>query len=348
MLKKSEETAEKYVLNRKILYPGRSPAMRLNISITSAQNDVKRSAFSIWFQAVRFHFVPPSFLPAILCGVIGWSRLGVFDLPSFLLVIAGVTINHFGLNMLDDVFDYRHAVDYVGGAEKNPYTGGSGVLTEGLLSTRQMLAAVVVCFAVTAAIGFYLAFIKGWPVVVLGMFGLFCSIFYTVPPIKFGYRGLGELSMIVNFGPVIGLGSYYVQTREFSAEPLLVSLVLGFMMWSMLIINEIPDYEADRRGQKWNLVARFGKKTGVVLYIAGLSVSYAIIIASVAIRVAPFPVLLGLATLPLALKSILILKKHSSDGLKMAPANISMIKVHFLTGLSLICGYILDGILNSF
>ena len=79
--------------------------------------------------------------------------------------------------------------------------------------------------SVTAAIGFFLAWLKGWPILVFGFVGMFSSVFYTAPPIRFGYRGFGELMMIVNFGPVIGLGSYYVQCGRLDLEPFLVSLV---------------------------------------------------------------------------------------------------------------------------
>ncbi len=192
--------------------------MRLRLE-TAGNTGRDRSLPGIWFQAVRFHFVPPSFIPAVLCSVIAWFRFEAFDFLAFLLVMAGVTVHHFGLNMLDDVFDYLHFVDRSGAAEKNPYTGGSGVLTEGLLTVREMLVASVICFLVTAVIGFYLAYMKGWPVLVFGFIGMFSSIFYTVPPIKFGYRGFGELMMVINFGPVIGLGSYYVQSGRLDLEP---------------------------------------------------------------------------------------------------------------------------------
>lgn len=315
--------------------------MRLRLK-ASGHATGNRSSLGIWVQAVRFHFVPPSFIPAVLCSVIAWLRVQTFDFMAFLLVLVGVTVHHIGLNMLDDVFDYLHFVDQSETGERNPYTGGSGVLTEGLLTVREMLAAAVVCFLVTAAIGFFLAWLKGWPILVFGFVGMFSSVFYTAPPIRFGYRGFGELMMIVNFGPVIGLGSYYVQCGRLDLEPFLVSLVLGFLMWSMLIINEIPDYEDDRRGGKLNLVARFGRRTGVVLYVAGLFAAYGILLTAVLARVAPPLALLGLLSLPLAFQSIRILTEHYRDRLRMTPANLMMIKVYVLTGLSLMTGYVLD------
>ncbi len=314
--------------------------MRLKTAAIPAKA-IARNPLSIWFQAVRFHYVPPSFLPAMLCSLVAWAESGTIDAVAFFLVVFGVTVNHFGLNMIDDAFDYLHFVDLAYPGNQNPYTGGSRVITQGLLSVRQVIWGAVVCFGITAAIGFYLAYAKGWPVLAIGIFGLLCSIFYTVPPIKFGYRGFGELGLLVNFGPVIGLGAYYVQAGRFSLEPLAVSLVLGFMMWSMITINEIPDYEDDRRAGKMNLVARFGKETGIVLYIGGLTLAYAILIGSALAGIAPLSVLIGLVSLPLAIKSVRVLRANYRDGMKMIPANLAMIKVHLFTGLGMIIGYIL-------
>jgi len=260
----------------------------------------------------------------------------------FTLVVIGVTLNHFGLNLVDDVLDYRHAVDLQKGAEKNFFTGGSGVLPEGLLKDTHMLKAAGLFFITTAAIGAYLTSACGWPVLILGLFGMASSIFYTAPPIRFGYRGFGELGLLVNFGPVIVMGSYYVQARTFAFEPLMASLVPGFMMWSMIIINEIPDYETDRRGGKWNLVARFGKKTGAVLYGIGLTIAYGVlIITALSQALSPF-ILLGLISLPFAIKSFAVMSRYLNDPLAMAPANLAMIKVHSLTGAAMIVAYLIE------
>ena len=299
-------------------------------------------AWIAWRRALRLYFVLPSILPALLGGVIAWAQGYPLHLFHFALVLLGVTLNHFGLNLVDDVLDYRHAVDLKKGDEKNFFAGGSGVLPEGLLKDTQMLKVASLFFVATAAIGAYLTYACGWPVLVLGLFGMASSIFYTVPPIRFGYRGFGELGLLVNFGPVIVMGSYYVQTQTLAMEPLVASLVPGFMMWSMIIINEIPDYEADRLGGKWNLVARFGRFAGAVLYGIGLIIAYGIlIIAALANALSPF-VLLGLISLPFAVKSLAVMGRHLNNSLAMAPANLAMIKVHSLTGVAMIIAYLIE------
>lgn len=309
-------------------------------SSLSALKPVRR--WQVWIRAFRLHYVLPSIIPAILGGMIAWARGLPFQPIEFILVIIGVTANHLALNMIDDVFDYRHAIDLKQGDEKNPFTGGSGVLSEGLLSVREMLIASGLCFFMTIIIGLYLTWICGWTVLILGLIGLASSFFYTAPPIKFGYRGFGELGLLINFGPVIVLGSYFVQTRTFAWEPLLISLILGFMMWSMIIINEIPDYEVDRQGGKNNLVARFGRHAAIYMYTSGLIVSYLLPPIGVYLQLFPPYTLLALLSLPVAWKSLNLLIKYSDDPIRMAPANLAMIKVHTLTGFALIGAYLLQ------
>ena len=295
-----------------------------------------------WRRALRFYFVIPSILPAVLGAVIAWAQGYSGNLFYFVLAAVGVTVNHFGLNLTDDVLDFRHAVDLKKGDEKNFFTGGSGVLPEGLLRESQMLTAAAVFFLMTALIGAYLTYACGWPVLILGLFGMASSIFYTTPPIRYGYRGFGELGLLVNFGPVIVMGSYYVQAQTLAIEPLIASLVPGLMMWSMIIINEIPDYEADRSGEKWNLVARFGREAGAILYGIGLIFAYGIlIVAALSQALSPF-VLLGLISLPFAIKSFAVMKYHLNDPLAMAPANLAMIKVHSVTGVAMIIAYLIE------
>ena len=316
----------------------------MRLKLETFGNARGRNVAAAWIQAFRIQFVPPSFIPATLAAAIAWARWQVFDPFAFLLVVIGVTVHHFGLNMLDDVLDYLHAVDRAWGDEKNPYTGGSGVLTDGLLTVREMKWGVAVCYSLTVGIWLYLAVLKGWPVFVIGAVGILSSIFYTVPPVKFAYRGFGELGLLVNFGPVLVMGSYYVQRQTLDMEPVIVSLVPGFLMWSMIVINEIPDYEEDRLSGKMNLVARFGRKAGVVLYQAGLACAFGVLAGSVLFGVAPLPMLLGLAALPTALQSVRILRVYYLDRMKMIPANIAIIKVYLITGVALIAGYLIHGV----
>ena len=302
---------------------------------------------SVWWKALRYHFVPPSIFPATLGALVAWAVDHTFYPFYFLLVLVGVIANHIALNMADDYFDFKHAVDHLTSEEKNPYSGGSGTLSGGLIRPSAMFKAFVLCFASTITIGLYLTILRGVPVLLFGLLGVFCSVFYTAPPISFSHHGLGELGQLVCFGTVIGMGSYFVQTQKLTLEAFLATLPLGIMLFSMIIINEIPDYKEDRLAGKLTLVARYGKWQGAKLYTASWACTYLVIMCGIVFGVLPLTVLLSLASLPLALRSIQTLRVNYENPLKLTPANLDMIRAHSLMALGLIAAYSIQGILEG-
>jgi 1,4-dihydroxy-2-naphthoate octaprenyltransferase len=301
----------------------------------------------VWWLAIRYHFVPPSIFPAVLGGLVSWATNSGFFPFYFLLVLVAIIINHIALNMTDDYYDYKHSVDKLVPGEKNPYSGGSGTLSNGLLTPTSMFKAFTLCYLVTLAVGFYLTLTRGLPILAFGLFGVFCAVFYTAPPISFGHHGLGELSMLVNFGSIIGLGAFYVQAQTITLQAFLATLPLGVMLFSMIVINEIPDIAEDTAAGKLTLVARYGKQAGIKLYITSWICTYGIIVASVVLGFIPLYTLAALLSLPLVIHSIRVVRMHNDNPRLMAPANLDMILAHSMTAFGLIAGYAVAGILNK-
>ncbi len=299
---------------------------------------------SVWWRAARFHYIPPSYLPALVGAVAAGAWTGRFDPVYLAATVAAVTLNHAALNMTDDYFDYRHSVDRARSREGNPYSGGSGTLTSGQIRPERMRLAWIALYAITALIGIWLTVERGWPVLAFGLFGLVSSYFYTAPPIRYGYHGLGEVSQLVNFSLTIGLGSFFVQAQTLSWRAALVLLPLGFMMFSMITINEIPDAEEDEAGGKRNLVVIFGRRTGVRLYAAGMLAAYALILVAPWIGAAPWWTYLALLPFPWFLKALAILRRHYLDPVAMSPANMLTIRIHNLTGILLVAALIIAAI----
>jgi 1,4-dihydroxy-2-naphthoate octaprenyltransferase len=262
-------------------------------------------------------------------------------------VIIGVVFNHMALNMADDYFDYKHAVDKLKPEEKNPYSGGSGTLSSGLIKPPAMFKAFTACFLITITLGLFLTATRGVPVLLFGLFGMFCSVFYTAPPINFSHYGLGEIGQLINFGTTIGLGSYFVQTQTLSLEAFVATLPMGIMLFSMIVINEVPDYQEDRLAGKLTLVARYGKRSGVKLYVVSWACTYSVITIGSLIGVMPMLTLLALASMPLTFRSVQVLRHNFEDPVKLAPANFDMIKAHSLTSFGLIAAYSISGLING-
>jgi 1,4-dihydroxy-2-naphthoate octaprenyltransferase len=139
------------------------------------------------------------------------------------------------------------------------------------------------------------------------------------------------------------LGAYYVQAQRISWEAFWGTLPFGIMLFSMITINEIPDYFEDRKGGKLNLVARFGREIGVWLFILSLLSAYGAILAGVILERVPVLGLISLLTLPLAYKTISILRNFYQEPIKMAPANFGMICIHNFTAILLILAYFIEG-----
>jgi 1,4-dihydroxy-2-naphthoate octaprenyltransferase len=245
--------------------------------------------------------------------------------------------------MTDDYYDFRHLVDAFASEGRNPYAGGSGTLSAGLIQPKNMRQVFTAFYMIAIAIGLFLGIMKGPFVLLLLAFGFFCAFFYTAPPIRFGYRGLGEIAQLLCFGPGIGLGAHYVQTQKISWEAFWGTLPFGIMLFSMITINEIPDYSEDREGGKLNLVARFGRETGVRLFTASLLSAYGAILVGIILKRIPILGLISFLTLPIACKTISILRTYYQEPVKMAPANLGMICIHNFTAILLIVAYFIEG-----
>jgi 1,4-dihydroxy-2-naphthoate octaprenyltransferase len=282
-------------------------------------------------------------MPGILGGMIAWTADAKFYPGYFLLVMLGLILNHMALNMTDDYYDFRHLVDVFATDGKNPYTGGSGLLSSGVIQPQRMRQVFVTFYFVAIGIGVFLGVMRGPFILVLLALGFFCAYFYTAPPIRFGYRGFGELAQLLCFGPGIGMGAYFVQAQRISWEAFWGTLPFGIMLFAMITINEIPDYFEDRRGGKLNLVARFGRKTGVWLFIASVLSAYAAILVGVILGRIPTLGLISLLTFPIAYKTISILRAYYQEPMKMAPANLGMICTHNFTAILLALVYFIEG-----
>ena len=125
-----------------------------------------------------------------------------------------------------------------------------------------------VAFAGALAVGIYLTVRGGWPILAFALLGGIAAIFYVAPPIRWAYRGLGELVIALSYGPWMVLGSLYLHTHAMSWDALFASLVPGCLIMALAVVNAIPDYHQDRLVGKRNLVVRLGRRRGVSLYLA--------------------------------------------------------------------------------
>src|SRR4029450_12938579 len=100
----------------------------------------------------------------------------------------------------------------------------------------------IAAFAGALAVGVYLTVLRGWPILAFALLGGAAAIFYVAPPIRWAYRGLGELVIALSYGPWMVLGSLYLHTQRLSWQALAVSLVPGCLIMGLAVVNAIPDF----------------------------------------------------------------------------------------------------------
>lgn len=165
-------------------------------------------------------------------------------------------------NAWGDIYDYDSGTDLaVKPEDRTDFSGGKRVLVDEILTRRQTWAIALLFGALGLALGAAIVFLREPSVFWLGTLGLVLGWSYHGPPLQLAYRGLGELDVVLCYGPIIALSTYLIQTGHYAAEPVWLSLPLGILIAAFLWVNEFPDYEADLGAGKNNLVARLGKRT---------------------------------------------------------------------------------------
>ena len=224
---------------------------------------------------VRYRFfLYAGLLPYLLGAAWAYAIAGTFDAPVFWSGLGGVVLAVIGVEAFNEYFDSRMGTDRVFNPQDLPPMS-DWVLWLG-----------VAAFAGALAVGIYLTWRGGWPILAFAVLGGLAAIFYVAPPIRWAYRGLGETVIALSYGPWMVLGSLYLHTREFSWGALWASLVPGFLIMALAVVNAIPDFHQDRLVGKRNLVVRLGRRRASRVFAVGLATAFA------------FQALLPLAGLP--------------------------------------------------
>lgn len=296
----------------------------------------------LFIRTIRAPFFTATATSTILGTAIAWHD-GYLNLWHFLLAFIGVICANAGINTANDYYDHLSTDDEVN-QELTPFSGGSRVIQEGVVSPHRMLLLSLTSFAITVLIGLYLTWACGWPVLAIGLVAMFISFFYDAPPVKLAYRGhgLGELTTGLAAGPLAVCGAYYVQAQTITWPVLWASLPIGILTALILYINEFPDYVADKTAGKHTLVVVLGKRRAVPGYIILLVIVYATVVIGAVAGALPYAALLALLPLPLAYQAVQGLRRYYDQTPRLIPAQAATIKLHLITAVLLSASYLID------
>jgi 1,4-dihydroxy-2-naphthoate octaprenyltransferase len=286
----------------------------------------------IWIFAARIKTLASSFFPT-LAGILLAYRHGYLDFK-----IAAITLScSLALQVLANYANDYY--DFVKGSDTLDRIGPTRVTSAGLVTPSEMKQAIVLVTAFCFLSGMYLVRVGGFPILAIGILSIIFAIGYTAGPFPLAYLGLGDIFAFTFFGPVATFGSYYLQTQNFSWQPLPLGSLFGFLSVCLLDANNIRDYEEDKLNNKKTIVVRFGEAFGKKVYIGSMFLSLALIPIFCFLGILPWLSALVLVLIPLAKRNILFCKNHSRKEIVPLLAMTAQFKV--LYGLILSCTLIL-------
>jgi 1,4-dihydroxy-2-naphthoate octaprenyltransferase len=250
-----------------------------------------RSFFRTWLLAIR-----PATLPASASGVIvglGASRAdgAAFRLDTALGCLVVALLLQIAANLANDLSDFRR------GADTPDRLGPTRVAAAGLVTVRQLQAAVAVVLACSAIVGGWLALVGGPAILVLGGAAIVAALAYTGGPFPYGYRGMGEVFVFVFFGLVAVVGTAELQSGRVEWLYFAAAIPVGTLTTAVLVVNNLRDTGTDRAAGKRTLAVMLGERFARVEYAACLAAAWIVPVALVASRSAGVDVPVGPASL---------------------------------------------------
>lgn len=293
----------------------------------------KESKIGVWFRQIRGPFLILSVVLTLI-GITAARHDGNFHGFHGLLLVIGVVLAHTAVNLFNELSDYRTRIDE--NTTPTPFSGGSGMMQAGKTTPKAVNMAAYSAMFLAAAIGFYFCVVSHWAILLFMLAGGIAVRFYTTHLAK---RLLGELFSGLTLGTFVVLGTYLALTGRLNLSIVFISIPPGILTSLLLFLNEFPDAEADKKGGRYHLIIHYGKKKSAKIYIAGLAATYILILLAPFVLEIPYTVLIGLATLPIAVRAGGIALRHHSDMPQLVPALGMNILVVLLTDFLLAVGY---------
>ncbi len=220
--------------------------------------------WKIWFMAARPKTLPAGVAPVLMGAAMAYGDHG-FHARAAACALIGALLIQIGTNLANDYFDH------IKGTDTEERLGPTRATQAGWVTPRAMFVAALAVFLAACVPGLYLVLRGGWPLVAIGLVSICCGILYTGGPMPLGYVGLGDLFVLVFFGPVAVGGTYYVQTLVWSTASLWAGVAAGLFSVAILTVNNLRDIEQDRAGNKRTLPVRFGRTFARCEYFLSLA-----------------------------------------------------------------------------
>lgn len=219
-----------------------------------------------WLLATRPKTLAASIVPVVLGCQLAFLD-GEFKLLPALALLSAALLIQIASNFSNDVADFEK------GADSEGRLGPQRAVQAGLISPIQMKRATLLTVLLALMIGLYLVSLGGLPILLIGVLALFFAWGYTSGPFPLAYIGLGEVFVMLFFGPTAVVGTYYVFAGKFSIDGFLAGISSGSIACAILVVNNLRDRASDSLSNKKTLAVRFGESFAEKEYVFFLSLA---------------------------------------------------------------------------
>lgn len=251
-----------------------------------------------WYMATRPFSFTASIIPVLVGTFLAAQQDGDFKWLLFGMVMLASVMVHAASNLVNDYFDWRN------GADKPAALGRGGAIQRGIIKPRGIFWFGIALFVVSTALGLLIVWMVGWQVLLFALPSLAAAYFYTGGPKPLGYVALGEATVFIFMGPMIVLGSYFVQTEQITWTAFLLSVPVGLMVTAILQANNIRDIADDLEANKRTVATFIGRRWANMEFILLIAGAYAVTLVVALGGVTSAGLLLVFLTLPRAITVI--------------------------------------------
>ena len=228
---------------------------------------------------------------AVGIGTAHWQTKEMNWLYSLLIVIGAVSA-HISVNVFNEYFDFKSGLDAK--TQRTPFSGGSGTLQARPEFVKITLFVACLSFIITAAIGLFFIWVRGWQLLPIGITGLFILVAYT--PLLTRNPILCLIAPGLGFGVLMVMGTHFALTGTYTWTSFVASLIPTFLVSNLLLLNQFPDIDADRSIGRKNFPIVIGAKASSWLFGLLLVLTYITVIIGIILRLLPNFCVLALLT----------------------------------------------------
>lgn len=292
-----------------------------------------------WITAARPVTLTAAAVP-VLVGTALAARYVSINWTLFALAFLGSVLIQVGTNLADEYTDHH------GKGQGVKYLAPHKVIARGLLSEQAVLAGVIVSFGLSTAVGLYLVYRVGWPILAVGLLSTMAGYLHSSGPFPLGHHLLGEVTVFIFMGPLSVQSAYYVQTQEVTWAVFWTSLPIALWVTAILQANNLRDRDDDKAEGKHTFATLFSLSTGRWVYAWLLYGAYGALMIDAMAGIAPWMALLALLSMPRAFKLVGQLARAVARPAYNAVL-VGTAKLHMQAGLLLAAGLAADVVLKS-